>query len=388
MTVTGFDVRDGRVLGVRTDRGDVECERVLLCAGIWGPTVGAMAGVPIPLVAVQHQLVWTDPVAGLEGETREVAHPILRHQDMAMYFRHRKDHYAVGSYRHEPIVTPQQALRRPGDGPMPSLMPFTPADFAVAEAEAARLLPALEGRMRPADPERSINGMFSFTPDAGSIVGESASVRGVWICEAVWVTHAGGFGKHVAEWIVSGEPSIDMAEADANRFYPFMTTPPYVLERGKQQYREVYDILHPRQQMARPRKLRLTPFYERHRELGAEFVTGAGWERPEWFEANAGLVPSDAPWATPGRLGRAALVADRRRRAPRDAFERGAVRPDAVREVRRRGARRARLPRADLREPDRPPGGRDRLHGDAHRTRAGSGATSRSRGRTRSCSGW
>jgi glycine cleavage system aminomethyltransferase T len=69
-----------------------------------------------------------------------------------------------------------------------------------------------------------------------------------------------------------------------------------VLERGKQQYREVYDILHPRQQMERPRKLRLTPFYERHRALGAEFVTGAGWERPEWFEANAGLVPSDAPW--------------------------------------------------------------------------------------------
>src|SRR6185503_17770464 len=176
------------------------------------------------------------------------------------------------------------------------LMPFTPGDFDVAEAEAARLLPALKGRMRPADPERSINGMFSFTPDAGSIVGESAAVRGVWICEAVWVTHAGGFGKHVAEWIVEGEPSIDMAEADANRFYPFMTTPPYVLERGKQQYREVYDILHPRQQMARPRKLRLTPFFARHEELGAEFVTGAGWERPEWFETNAALVPADAPW--------------------------------------------------------------------------------------------
>jgi glycine cleavage system aminomethyltransferase T len=240
--------------------------------------------------------VWTDPVAELEGERREVVHPILRHQDLAMYFRHRQDHYAVGSHRHEPIVTPQAALRRPGEGPMPSLMPFTPSDFDVAEAEAARLLPALEGRMRPADPERSINGMFSVTPDAGSIVGESASVRGVWICEAVWVTHAGGFGKHVAEWIVSGEPSIDLAEADANRFYPFMTTPPYVLERGKQQYREVYDILHPRQQMARPRKLRLTPFHARHVELGAAFVVGAGWERPEWFEANAGLVPTDAPW--------------------------------------------------------------------------------------------
>ncbi len=296
VTVTGFDIRDGRVQGVRTDRGDVACERVLLCAGIWGPTVGAMAGVPIPLVAVQHQLVWTDPVPGLEGEMREVVHPILRHQDMAMYFRHREDHYAVGSYKHEPIVTPQHELRRPGDGPMPSLMPFTPSDFDVAEAEAARLLPALAGRMRPADSERSINGMFSFTPDAGSIVGESTAVRGLWVCEAVWVTHAGGFGRHIAEWMVQGEPSIDLAEADANRFYPYMTTPPYVLERGKQQYREVYDIIHPRQQMARPRKLRLSPFYERHVELGAEFVVGAGWERPEWFEANTSLVPSDAPW--------------------------------------------------------------------------------------------
>jgi dimethylglycine oxidase len=297
VTITGFDVREGRVRSVRTDRGDVECERVLICAGIWGPTVGAMAGIPIPLVAVQHQLVWTDPVPELEGETREVVHPILRHQDMAMYFRHREDHYAVGNYKHQPIATPQSQLRRPNQaGPMPSLMPWTPRDFDVAEAEAARLLPALKGRVRPADPSRSINGMFSFTPDAASIVGESARVRGVWVCEAVWVTHAGGMGRQIAEWMVHGEPSYDLAEMDANRFYPYATTTPYVLERGKQQYREVYDIIHPRQQPARPRKLRLSPFYARHVELGGQFVVGAGWERPQWFEANAPLVPSDAPW--------------------------------------------------------------------------------------------
>jgi glycine cleavage system aminomethyltransferase T len=94
-----------------------------------------------------------------------------------------------------------------------------------------------------------------------------------------------------------GEPSMDLAEADANRFYPYQTTPPYVLERGKQQYREVYDILHPRQQMLRPRKIRLTPFYARHTDLGAEFVTGAGWERPQWFEANRPLLTGE-PWET------------------------------------------------------------------------------------------
>jgi glycine cleavage system T protein len=86
--------------------------------------------------------------------------------------------------------------------------------------------------------------------------------------------------------MVSGEPSYDLAEADANRFYPFQATAAYVTERGKQQYREVYDILHPRQQPSKPRGLRLTPFYERHVELGAHFITGAGWERPQWFEAN------------------------------------------------------------------------------------------------------
>jgi glycine cleavage system aminomethyltransferase T/glycine/D-amino acid oxidase-like deaminating enzyme len=297
VTVTGFDIRDGRVRGVETDRGHVECDRVLICAGIWGPTVGAMAGVPIPLVAVQHQLVWTDAIPELAGETREVAHPILRHQDMAMYFRHRKDHYAVGNYKHEPIATAQSQLRPPGGGMQPSIMPWTPSDFDVAEAEAARLLPALAGRMRPGDPARSLNGMFSFTPDGGSIVGQSAKVRGVWVCEAVWVTHGGGMGRQVAEWMATGEPSYDLAEADANRFYPYMTTPPFVLERGKQQYREVYDILHPRQQMARPRRLRLAPWYRRQVDLDASFVVGAGWERPQWYGANASLVPSVAPWA-------------------------------------------------------------------------------------------
>lgn len=296
VTVTGFDVRRGRIRGVRTDRGDIECERVLICAGIWGPTVGAMLGVPIPLVAVQHQLVWTDPIPELAGETREVVHPLLRHQDRSLYYRHRQDHYAVGNYRHEPRVTPQTEIRHPSEpGPMPSLMPFTPQDFDEAEAETERLLPALRGRMRPADPSRSINGMFSFTPDGGSIVGESATVRGVFVCEAVWVTHAAGMARQAAEWMVAGEPSLDLAEADANRFYPHMTTAPYVLERGKQQYREVYDIIHPRQQMSRPRGLRLSPWYDRQVELGASFVSSAGWERPQWYEANRGLL-TGAPW--------------------------------------------------------------------------------------------
>jgi dimethylglycine oxidase len=301
VTVTGFDIRDGRVHGVRTDQGDVECERVLVCAGIWGPRIGRMAGVPIPLAVVQHQLVWTEPLPELEGETREVVHPILRHQDFSMYFRQRQDLYAIGSYRHEPILFEPDDLRAFREGqPQPSIEPFTPEHFEVAHEESARLLPPVKGRV---DLSTAINGMFSFTPDMGSIVGESADVRGFWICEAVWVTHAGGMGQMAAEWIASGEPSMDLAEADANRFYPFMTTAPYVRARGAQQYREVYDIIHPLQQMSHPRELKLTPFYARHQELGARFFSGAGWERPQWFEKNH--VLAGAPWES--RTGWAAM---------------------------------------------------------------------------------
>jgi glycine cleavage system aminomethyltransferase T/glycine/D-amino acid oxidase-like deaminating enzyme len=300
--VTGFDLRDGRVHGVRTDRGDVACERVLVCAGIWGPTMGRMAGVPIPLAVLQHQLVWTEPLPELAADhDAEVVHPILRHQDVSLYYRQRGDRYAIGNYRHEPILFEPDDLRPYRDGePIPSVEPFTPEHFEVARAESERLLPPVQGRI---DPSTAINGMFSFTPDMGSIVGESAEVRGFWICEAVWVTHAGGMGRMVAEWMTQGEPSFDLAEADANRFYPFMTTAPYVRARGAQQYREVYDILHPLQQMSHPRGLKLSPFHARQAELGAEFFTGAGWERPQWFEANR--VLTGAPWES--RTGWAAM---------------------------------------------------------------------------------
>ncbi len=297
VTLTGFDVAAGRVRGVQTDRGPIGCERVLLCVGIWGPTVGALAGVPVPLVAIDHRFVWSGPVPELAGETREVAHPILRHQDAAMYFRHRRDRYGVGTHGHEPIVTSPGPIGRPsGTDQVPALTP----DSRLVEAE--RLLPALAGRLRPAEPERSVGWKVSFTPDNGPIVGESAAVRGMWLCEGVRIAHAGGMGRQIAEWMALGEPSYDMAEADANRFYPFQTTPPYVLERGTQQYREVDGIVHPRRQIERPRKLRLTPFYVRHVDLGARFVVEAGWERPQWFEANRPLLTGAAweerdPWA-------------------------------------------------------------------------------------------
>ncbi|MEW6637480.1 MAG: FAD-dependent oxidoreductase, partial [Actinomycetota bacterium] len=162
----------------------------------------------------------------------------------------------------------------------------TPEDFEPAWRDARELLPPLE----KAGISEAMNGLFSFTPDGMPLIGESRDVKGFWIAEAVWVTHAAGVGRAVAEWIVSGAPTIDLRECDVHRFEPFAGSPAYVKARGSQAFREVYDIIHPMQPMEEPRPLRTSPFYPRQRELGAYFLEYAGWERPHWFRSNEQLL--------------------------------------------------------------------------------------------------
>ncbi len=297
--ITGIEVEKGRVRAVITDQERYTADTVLLCAGIWGPKVGKLAGISIPLTPVQHQYVRTAPLPELAGSQTEISHPILRNQDQAMYMRQETDSYGVGSYQHAPMLVSPEAIRSPQDAPvMPSILDFTESDFAKPWRDAVDLLPALDG----VPLTYSINGLFSFTPDSLPIMGES-SVRGLWVAEAVWVTHAGGVGKAIAEWMHSGQPQIDLHECDINRFEAHAHSPAYVWERGAQQYREVYDIIHPRQQLLKPRPLRTSPFYMRQCELGAAFFEGRGWERPQWFESNAAHdvdilgVPQRGEWA-------------------------------------------------------------------------------------------
>jgi glycine cleavage system aminomethyltransferase T/glycine/D-amino acid oxidase-like deaminating enzyme len=295
--VTGIEVENGRVQAVITPRGRIRTPRVLLCAGIWGPRVGSMAGVPIPLTPVEHQYARTAPLPELAREAREVVHPVLRHQDRCMYFRQQADCYGIGSYQHEPLLVDPEDIRPHEDAlVMPSLRMFTPEHFGKAYESALELFPCFRG----VDLPYRINGMFSFTPDGNPLVGESLDVRGFWVAEAVWVTHGGGVGRVVAELMSAETPSVDLRELDLNRFPPHALSRAYIRTRGAQQYREVYDILHPLQQMETPRRLRLSPFHGRLQDLGAVFVETAGWERPQWFNANAGL-PADTAW--PGRSG-------------------------------------------------------------------------------------
>ena len=285
--VSGFDIVGGRIRGVQTTDGDIQTDLVIAAAGIWAPTVGGMAGVQIPLSPMQHLYAVTTPLEELAGATEEISQPLLRHQDEAMYFRQEGDCYGIGSYEHEPLLVDANDLLDHDEAPIsPSELPFTPQHFEKALAAAGDVLPSLKG----VGLTRRFNGIFSFTTDGFPVLGESPQVGGFWSAQAVWITHAGGVGKAVAEWIVNGEPSTDLRECDIRRFHAHAYGRSYIRARAAQQYREVYDIIHPRQQIAEPRDLRLSPFHSRQRELGAVFFESAGWERPQWYEANEDLL--------------------------------------------------------------------------------------------------
>ncbi|MFW3170925.1 GcvT family protein [Geodermatophilus sp. CPCC 206100] len=302
--VTGVEQSGGRVTGVRTPDGVLPADVVVSCAGFWGQELGEMVGMDVPLLPLAHQFVRTGQVPDLVGrndELTEASLPILRHQDQDLYYREYGDCLGIGSYAHRPMPVDLRELPQ-GDGvresAMPSMLPFTEEDFAPVWEESQRLLPSL----RSSKIDSGFNGIFSFTPDGGPLVGESPDVRGFWIAEAVWVTHSAGVARAVAQLLVEGRSEVDLHGCDVHRFEDVQLAPEYVSETSQQNFVEVYDVLHPLQPRQSPRDLRVSPFHARQQELGAVFLEAGGWERPHWYEANAGLLDElPAEWVPPER---------------------------------------------------------------------------------------
>ena len=290
--------RGGRVVGVRTASGDeFDADVVVSAAGFWGAQLGAKVGLTVPLVPMAHQFAKTGQLPELRGNT-EPGMPILRHQDQDLYYREYGDRLGIGFYGHRPMPVDMTTLLSDTAGePMPSMLPFTDDDFLPAWAASAELLPALGDSKY----EEGFNGIFSFTPDGFSIMGEHRDLPGFWVAEAVWVTHSAGVAKAMAEWIVDGTPGTDVHECDLYRFEEPAKSPEFILTTSSQGFVEVYDIIHPHQYRAEPRELRVSPFYSRQQELGAFFFEGACWERPAWYQANAPLVDELAAAGVPFR---------------------------------------------------------------------------------------
>ena len=307
-TVTGLEREDGggRVTGVVTEHGTFPAEHVVSAAGFWGPVIGRMAGVQVPLLPLAHQYATTQPMPELAGDGRPrpgTVRPILRHQDRDLYFREHLEategRIGIGTYAHRPMPVDPDDVPPYDEAPvMPSSLPFTPEDFEPSWRDSVELLPALGGT----EVSDGFNGVFSFTPDGMPLMGESRTVRGLWLAEAVWVTHSAGVARAVAEWMTDGRPQTDVHECDMHRFEEAQRSPAYISDRGEQSFVEVYDVVHPLQPPERPRPLRTSPFYARQQELDAYFLPASGWERPHWYEANATLaeeirVPERDAWS-------------------------------------------------------------------------------------------
>jgi dimethylglycine oxidase len=269
--------RGGRAAGVRTEEAEYRADIVVSCAGFWGPRIGELAGTAIPLLPMAHQYVRTTAVGAADTM------PILRHQDRDLYFRAHGEGLGIGSYLHEPMpVSPDELAA----SEHPSMLPFTPDTFGESWEAAADLLPVIKQAGRT----DGFNGVFSFTADGFPLLGESATLPGFWTAEAIWVTHSAGAAREVAEWLVTGHPTLDLHECDLNRFDAAQLAPAYTRERAIRGFVEVYDIVHPLDPPS-VRDVRTSAFHARQRELGAVFGEAAGWERPLWYESNP--VPAE-----------------------------------------------------------------------------------------------
>ena len=304
--VTETDVKDGKVVGVKTNNPEVpyiSCESVLLCANVWSPAMTEQFGVDVPLRAFEHQYSRLEPMDNLSqfdpnNKDHEVVFPTMRELDSGMYYRQHWNSYGLGNYGHTPHMVRAQDLFK--DLSANAMYPFTPEDFYGQPWEnAVRLFPSIKDK----ELVEPFNGLMAFSVDGMPIIGET-KVKGFWTATASWITHAAGVAKSVAEWMTYGDTEWDMRQASVNRFLPFQTPDAYISVVTKKNYREVYEIVHPRQSISEPRNVRMSPFAPRLDALGADYTAFAGLELPNWFRSNEALVdkyasqiPERSGWA-------------------------------------------------------------------------------------------
>jgi len=278
--VLGINQKDGRVTGVVTDGGAIEAEYVVNCAGMWGREVGAMAGVSVPLQAIEHAYLISEPFEGVSPDL-----PIFEDPDRFAYYREEVGGLMVGLF--EPVAAPWSLDKIPDDfsfGEIPSdwdrLGPFL--EYAM------EILPGLEN----VGIRKLFTGPESFTPDNGFLMGEAPELDNFFVAagfNSLGILTGGGAGSIIANWIVDGVAPIDVTGVDIARLNPFQTNRPYLAERSV----ELLGRLHstgswPHSQPKTARNVRRSVLHDRLAAAGAHFVESSGWENTSWF------APADA----------------------------------------------------------------------------------------------
>ncbi len=296
-TVTGLSQnRDGSWV-VITDQGEIACKHVISASGNFARKTGAMVGLDIPVIPVQHQFIVTEPhpdiVARQKAGLPEMG--VLRESDASYYLREENGGLLLGPYEKG---APCCYL----DGPHEN------AEYELFEGDLDRLEPHIEAAMNrvPAFGEAGVkqiyNGAICYTPDGSPIIGPAWGLRNFWLNEghSFGITAAGGAGWQLAEWIIDGESTIDMMGVDPRRFGPYASRG-YLRVKNEEAYANVFSIHYPDEERSAGRPLKRAPCYQRLQERGAVFGSIYGWERPNWF-APAGYGLSEEQLDKPGTL--------------------------------------------------------------------------------------
>ena len=287
-----FEIENGRITGVITDKGTIKTDKVVISSGIWGPLMGAKAGVPVPLMPVEHPLLFFGPLPEAQGAEDFLVYPLMRDQGNSAYVRDTgRLHGGMlewGYYEDkEPRMVDPEDIGNPEKTMISDSMRYLSLEEIAEPLEKAfETTPILQELGW--DEKSSFNGLLSVTPDAGSLIGESPEVRGFWLCEAVWVKDGPGCARLCAESIVNGKTQVDMHSFDIARFYPAQKEKEFVKTRSFENAQTIYTpAVHPREPYITQRELYISPFYEREKELGGIFENEvAGWERAFAYKSN------------------------------------------------------------------------------------------------------
>jgi 4-methylaminobutanoate oxidase (formaldehyde-forming) len=272
--VTGVRVERGAVTGVSTSAGDIACEVVVNCAGMWARALGERAGVAVPLHASEHFYIVTEPMVGVTPDL-----PVLRDPDGYIYVREEVGGLLMGGF--EPVAKPWGMQGIPADFAF-SLLPEDWDHFQVMMEQAIHRIPALE----TAPVRRHVNGPESFTPDGRYLLGEAPECRNFYVAagfNSIGIASGAGAGKAVAEWIVGGEPPMDLWDVDIRRVAPFQTHPRYLHDRTTEMVGRLYAMHWPFDQPRTARNVRTSVLHDRLAARGACFGAVMGWERANWY---------------------------------------------------------------------------------------------------------
>lgn len=275
MDVASIRKEGNRVTGVVLQNGSViEADRVVLCAGVWSHGLAAGAGLALPLQAVEHMYVVTEPMADLPDPF-----PVIRDLDRGIYIKGDAGKLVIGGF--EPNAKCWDAYGPEGDRAFLEL-PEDWEQFGPFMHAALELFPALE----QAGIQHFMNGPESFTFDSKPLIGEAPNVDGLFVAagmNSVGVMSSAGIGCALADWVVDGHPSFDLWEVDIARVDPKTADPEHLAERMQEAVADVFDLHWPYKQPKTGRGLRRSALHERWAKAGAVFGLTAGWERGLWY---------------------------------------------------------------------------------------------------------